>query len=122
MPRGARADERQANLFGWAEEAPVPPAPRRARKPAPEPAAAEPESAATFAERASEAELDELVAALPDDALAHLTLASARQLKRRIGRSAKGRRPAKGRPGPLERAGQDLAREWAARADPDEAW
>lgn len=84
-------------------------------------ATAEPESVASFAERVGQADLDELVATLPDEALAHLALESARQLKRRIGRTG-GRRLGKRRLNFLERAGQDLAREWATKADADDVW
>lgn len=77
------------------------------------------EPAASFAERATKADLDELIAALSDEALAHLALASARQLRRRLARNGGGR-PAKGkvhRRGPLDRAGAALAAEWATAPD-----
>ena len=144
MRRWAGADAAQANLFGW-DPNPVAAPPRsRPRKaapeaepevetkaqpepglppPAPEPVPSEPESATAFAERAAQADLDELVAALSDEALAYLALASARQLKRWIARTG-GTRPGKalGRPSALNRADQDLAREWARQTDPDESW
>jgi hypothetical protein len=76
-----RADERQADLFG-VPPASSPVAPqlvRSRRKPLPaDPPAAEPETATAFAARATEADLDELVTALNDDALARLALLSAR--------------------------------------------
>ena len=122
MARRIAADERQPNLFGWPP--PAPPAPRpRARMAGQDLATAEPESVASFAERVGQADLDELVATLPDEALAHLALESARQLKRRIARAGSSRTgKAKKRLSPLERVGQGLAREWASRIGSDETW
>lgn len=67
-------------------------------------------SAVDLAARLDMPELDELVATVPDDALAHLTLAAVRQLRRRLARST-GRKGGKGRASALERAGQQLAAE-----------
>lgn len=76
-----------------------------------------------FAARASPADLDALVVALSDAALAHLALASARQLRRRLGRAvATHRGMGRARPGMLERADHDLAREWATPPETDDAW
>jgi hypothetical protein len=121
--RSTHADERQADLFGMP---PAPPLaarmPARSRNPPAEPPAAEPETATAFAARATEADLDELVAALDDDALAQLALASARQLKRRLTR-AYGRQPRSGRKraSALDKAGAQLAAEWAKGVEED-AW
>ena len=122
--RSTRADERQADLFG------LPPAPppatrmpaRSHKLPAAEPPAAQPETATAFAARATEADLDEFVTALDDDALAQIALASARQLKRRLAR-AHGRQPRSGRrrPSALDKAGAQLAAEWAKGVEED-AW
>ncbi len=74
-------------------------------------------SVEVLAERLTAAELDALVAALPDEALAHLVLAGVRQLRRRlvrVGANAGGRpaRAAKGRgASSLERAARQLAAE-----------
>jgi hypothetical protein len=61
--------------------------------------------------RVSQPELDELVADLPDEQLAHLVLAAVRALKRRLTRNTRGLGRAKGRAGPLERAARQLAEE-----------
>ena len=62
-----------------------------------------------FAARASPADLDDLAAALPDDALAHLVLAAMRQLRRRLARA--GNRGSKSRGSDLERTAQQVAAE-----------
>ena len=116
-----RLDERQADLFGFvpppvAMRVPRPRKPPGDETPAPEPGT---ETAASFAERATEADLDELVTAVSDEALAYLALASARQLRRRLARNGGGR-GAKGkaqRRSPLDRAGAALAAEWATAPD-----
>lgn len=124
MARRMRPDERQTDLFG------VPPQPmRRAtpkasrpREPATETPTAEPETITAFAQRAGPADLDELVAVLPDERLAHLALVSARQLRRRLTRTAAGRQRAHGDGkgwAVLDRASQRLSAEWSA---PEEAW
>jgi CRP-like cAMP-binding protein len=70
-----------------------------------------------LAERLTAAELDALVAAVPDETLAHLVVAGMRQLRRRLvrtGATASGRsaRAAKGRgASALERAARELAAE-----------
>jgi hypothetical protein len=77
----------------------------------------------TLPARATPAELDAFVAALPDEALAHLVLAGVRALRRRLakGRGADPRAPRGGRAeGPLERAARRLAAELGgAVADDD---
>ncbi|MFH6787408.1 hypothetical protein [Methylobacterium sp. MA0201] len=81
------------------------------------------DTTAAFAARATAFDLDELVTALDDEGLAYLAVASARQLRRRLGRTNVGRSRSKdggGRRGPLDRAGGQLAAEWAA--PPEEAW
>ena len=120
----AGADERQADLFGAPPTPAVGPKPARPRKPLPvEPPAAEPEGATAFAARATEADLDALVTALDDDALAQLALASARQLKRRLARAHGRQQPKSGRkrPSALAKAGAQLAAEWAKGVEED-AW
>lgn len=110
-------DERQADIFGAA--APTPPA---ARKPSRRkdsngdlPALNVPDAPAAdtsidaFAARLSPADLDELAAALPDDALAHLVLVAVRQLRRRLARASG--RGGKGRGSALERAARQVAAE-----------
>lgn len=125
MARRIRSDERQADLFDAPPQPVRPPTSKASRqsKSAIEAPTAGAETAAAFAERAGPADLDELVLALADDALAHLALASARQLRRRMTRAAGGRQRASGtgkNRSALNRAGQHLAAEWAA--PPEEAW
>lgn len=77
----------------------------------------------TLAGRLSPAELDELARALPDDTLAHLTLAVVRQLRRRLIRaSGRGKRTGKSRPSALERAAQQLATELGGSDGDDYDW
>lgn len=125
MAGQSRPDERQADLFGWIAPLPASRPPRRTKQPSPEVASptAEPITAAGFAAQANAFDLDELVTALDDERLAHLALVSARQLRRRLSRTNTTRsrsRSAGGRRGPLDRAGAELAAEWAT--PPEEAW
>jgi len=72
-----------------------------------------------LASRLSPPELDELAAALPDDALAHLTLAAVRQLRRRLARS--GSRGARSRASAaLERTARQLADELGGQTGSDD--
>ncbi len=132
-----RSGSGQADLFG----APEPVSPRRrAGRPkavsaAPDAPPASPAaikvssgevSVEVLAERVTAAELDALAAALPDEALAHLVLAGARQLRRRlvrVGANAGGRlaRVAKGRgASSLERAARQLAAEMGGVGEGEE--
>jgi len=73
-----------------------------------------------LAARLSRTKWNELVATLPDDALAHLVVATVRQLRRRLarshGRSGKGHAPA------LERSAQQLIAELGGQGDNDDGW
>ena len=120
-------DDQQADLFGATPKALPKPRPARQRAapalvaapaaPAVEarsapagPPEQTPDPVATAAQF-SPAELDALVAALPDDALARLLLASVRQLRRRLSRAA-------GRPAPaLDRAARQIAAEFTSGDD-----
>jgi hypothetical protein len=118
------ADERQADMFG--ASCPAQPAPAPQRPPAredrgkqgksPAPSFQQPQDTPaeagidTIAARLSPAELDELAAALPDNALAHLALAALRQLRRRLARAGTQGR-SKGRASTLERAARQIASE-----------
>lgn len=126
MARRPAADERQADIFGAIQPTPVLPGPlpastRKPRcrqgkdNPAPTPAMdGEDISAAAgvdaLAAGLSPAELDELAAALPDDALAHLVTAVMRQLRRRLARTG-ARSGGKSRDSALERAARQVAAE-----------
>ncbi len=71
-----------------------------------------------LAARLSRTEWNELVAALPDDALAHLVIAAARQLRRRLARN---RRPGgKGSASALERSAQQLIVELGGQGENDD--
>ena len=73
-----------------------------------------------LAARLSPSELNELVAALPDDILAHLIIANARQLRRRLARS--GGCGGKSRASSLERAARQLIAELGGQDGDDEGW
>ena len=64
--------------------------------------------------------MDELVATLPDDALAHLVIATARQLRRRLARSHG--RSGKGCASTLERSAQQLIVELGGQGENDDDW
>ena len=129
------ADERQPDLFGEGARRTRPPARKlrwqerqqedrtggtdRVTGPAGPQAEA---TLAGLAVRATPSELDELVRALTDDGLAHLALASARALRRRLAKPGASReRGRKGRAGALERAGHQLAAELGGSASGDDA-
>lgn len=79
------------------------------------------ESVDALAARLLPAELDALAAALPDMALAHLAVAAARQLRRRLVRSGgAGKSGGRNRGSPLERAARQLAAEMGGSAGPDD--
>ena len=69
-----------------------------------------------LATRLSRAEWNELVAGLPDDALAQLVIATVRQLRRRLARSGKGRAST------LERSAQQLIAELSGQRENDDGW
>ena len=73
-----------------------------------------------IAARLSPAELKEFVAALPDDALACLVIATVRQLRRRLVRS--GGRGGKSRNSVLERSAQQLIAELGGQDEGDDGW
>ena len=73
-----------------------------------------------IATRLSPAELKEFVAALPDDALACLVIATARQLRRRLVRS--GGRGGKGRNPVLEQSARQLIAELGGQDEGDDGW
>lgn len=124
MARRPVVDERQADIFGAslpaqpASEPESPPARQLKSKPRSQaPAPPEPQDLPAepgidaLAARLSAAELDELAVALPNDSLAHLALASVRQLRRRLARAGGQGRSSKVRASPLERAARQLAAE-----------
>ena len=74
-----------------------------------------------LAARLSPAELDEFAAALPDDALGHLVLTAARQLRRRLTRAGGRGNGRKSRDSALQRAARQLAAELGGRYSDDGA-
>jgi hypothetical protein len=129
------ADERQSELFCEETRRTQPPVrvPRRregrrttgqagrADAPAGPAASGADAGLADLAARATPSEIDGLVAALPDEGLAPLALASVRALRRRLSRAgAGGTRGRKGRPGALERAARQLAAELGGAAPGDD--
>ncbi len=129
------ADERQPNLFGEGAQRTPPPARklRRQERRRGERAGstdnvtgpAGPQTEATLAElaaRATPSELDELIRALTENGLDHVTLASVRALRRRLAKpAAGGGRGGKGRAGALERAAHQIAAELGGAACGDGA-
>lgn len=130
MVRRPKRDERQADFFGVpsATSAALEPGPSAKPKPEPQtrhmPAQLDSEDAPSgdgldgLAARLSAAEWNELIAALSDEALAHVVIATARQLRRRLRRS--GGRGGKGRTSSLERSAQQLIAELREHGDDDD--
>ncbi len=128
VARRPKADRRQADFFD--APAPMPAAPEH--RPAPKPKqgikhqsppsdsdeASLGNSIDVLAARLSRTEWNELVATLPDDALAHLVIATARQLRRRLARSRG--QSGKGRASALERSAQQLIVELGGQGEDDD--
>jgi len=132
VARRPKVDRRQADFFGVPAPSSAAPEPHPAPKPKPDqdikcrsplldskPAPLS-ESIDVLAARLSRTELNELVAALSDDALAHLVIVTARQLRRRLARS--GGRGGKGPTSALERSIRQLMVELGGRGDDDQDW
>jgi hypothetical protein len=125
MARNPVRDERQGDLFGT----PPPPKPaRRAAAPVSvveEAPARETASLATLGQRATRAEIDELLDGLPDEELAYLAVKATRVVKRRFARG-QGRvlRPKGAGRGqsPLEDALCQIGGELLEFDDPGETW
>lgn len=125
-------DGRQADFFGAPVPAPATLEHRPTRKPKPErdikrrsPSSGSEDTLSgdsidVLAARLSPTELNGLVAALPDDALAHLVIATVRQLRRRLVRS--GGRGGKGRTSALERSARQLIAELGGQGDDDDGY
>ena len=127
MARRPEVDRRQADFFGAPASAPGTPSPKpeqatKRRPPSPNgklgPVG---DSIDVIAARLSPAELKAFVAALPDDALACLVIATVRQLRRRLVRS--GGRGGKGRNSVLEQAARQLIAELGGQDEGgDDSW
>ena len=126
MARRPEVDRRQADFFGAPASAPGTPQPEperatKRRPPSPngkvEPVS---DSIDVIAARLSLAELKEFVVALPDDALARLVIATARQLRRRLVRS--GGRSGGSRNSVLERSARQLIAELGGQDEGDDGW
>jgi hypothetical protein len=121
VARRPKADERQSDFFGDPPPAPAAPDTHHNRHTRPKPdtksqslpsdcqSRSGTDSLDTRAARLSRAELNELAAALPDDALARLVIDAVRQLRRRLARS--NRHAGKRGTSVLERAARQLAAE-----------
>ena len=132
VARRPETDRRQADFFGAPaptpaapEQSPTPklkPKPGIKRQPPPSDIEEVPlcDSIDVLAARLSRTEWNKLVAALPDDALAHLVVATARQLRRRLARSRG--RDGKGRASALERSAQQLIDELGGQGENDDDW
>ena len=126
MARRPEVDRRQADFFGAPISAPGAPKPKldqatKRRSPSSN-GQHKPvdDSMDVIAARLSPAELKEFVAALPDDALACLVIATVRQLRRRLVRS--GGRGGKSRNSVLERSAQQLIAELGGQDEGDDGW
>jgi|tagenome__1003787_1003787.scaffolds.fasta_scaffold20468643_1 hypothetical protein len=131
MAQRPKTDARQADFFGAPTSKAAPPDLHLARKnkssqksklapPLPDnDRRIERDSLDTLAARLSPAELNELVAALPDVALGHLVIVTVRQLRRRLARNnwdAGKRRSST----PLERAARQLITELGEQGGDDD--
>ena len=126
MARRPEVDRRQADFFGAPASTPRTPKPKpgqAAKRGSPSPDGKDELVGASIdvvAARLSPAELKELVAALPDDALACLIIATARQLRRRLVRS--GGPGGSTRDSVLERAARQLIAELGGQDEGDDSW
>ncbi len=124
MAHRPETDQRQADFFG--APAPTPVAPEQRPTPKPKPKRQPPpsdikeasfDSIDVLAARLSRTEWNELVAGLPDEDLAHLVIATVRQLRRRLARSRG--RSGKGCASALERSAQQLIAELGGQGEGD---
>lgn len=131
VARRPETDQWQADFFRAPAPTPAAPEQRPTAKPKPKPGikrqppsdcAEAPlcDSIDVLAARLSRTEWNELVATLPDDALAHLVIATVRQLRRRLARSRG--RSGKGRASALEHSAQQLIAELSGQGENDDGW
>ena len=126
MARRPEVDRRQADFFAAPASEPITPKPKpeqatKRRPPSPNGKhETVGDSIDVIAARLSPAELKDFVAALPDDALACLVIATARQLRRRLVRS--GGRGSRGCNSVLERAARQLIAELGGQDGGDDGW
>lgn len=122
MARKPGDDERQKDFFGApvaaAKQLGASPNRRRRSASSSSEAITESDDIDVQVARLSPAELRNLVAMLPDDVLAQLTLATVLQLKRRLARDS--RRESKGRASVLDRAAQQLIAELSGQGEHDD--
>jgi hypothetical protein len=115
VARKPKADERQPNFFGNPPPAPAAPDTHHNRQARPKldtkdhQGRSGTDSLDARAARLSQAELTELAAGLPDNALAHLVIVAVRELRHRLARIH--RHAGKRRSSTLERAAGQLAAE-----------
>ena len=132
VARKPETDWRQADFFGAPAPTSAPPEQRPAPKPKPKPGIKRQpppsnieeaplcDSIDVLAARLSRIEWNGLVAGLPDDALAHLVIATVRQLRRRLARSRG--RDGKGRVSTLERSAQQIIVELSGQGENGDDW
>ena len=132
MARRPETDRQQADFFGAPAPTPAVPEQPPTPKPKPElgikrqPSPSDIEDAPlcdsidVLAARLSHTEWNGLVAGLPDDVLAHLVVATVRQLRRRLARSRG--RSGKGRTSALERSAQQLIAELGGQGEDGDDW
>jgi len=132
VARRPETDRRQADFFGAPAPTPAAPEQRPTSKPKPKPGIKRQppssdieetplcDSIDVLAARLSRTEWNELVAGLPDDVLAHLVIATVRQLRRRLARSRG--RSGKGRTSALERSAQQLIAELGGQGENGDDW
>lgn len=132
VTRRPETDRRQADFFGDPAPTPVAPEQRPTPKPKPKPEIKRQpppsdleetplcNSIDMLAARLSRTEWNELVAGLPDDVLAHLVIATVRQLRRRLVRS-RGHN-GKGSISALERSAQQLIAELGGQGENGDNW
>jgi hypothetical protein len=125
VARKPKADERQPNFFGNLPPAPTAPDTHHNRQARPRPDTKDRQSRSgtdsldTRAARLSQAELTELAAGLPDNALAHLVIVAVRELRHRLARIH--RHAGKRRSSALERAAGQLAAELGGQGGNEDA-
>ncbi len=132
VARRPETDRRQTDFFGAPAPTPTAPEQRPTLKPKPKPGIKRQpppsdieeaplcDSIEVLAARLSRTEWNALVAGLPDDVLAHLVVATVRQLRRRLARSRG--RSGKGRTSVLERSAQQLIAELGGQGEDGDDW
>ena len=120
MARRPDTDRRQADFFGAPAPTPAAPEQHPIPKPKTKPGIKRQPPPSDTEETPLSDKWNELVAGLPDDVLAHLVIATVRQLRRRLARSRG--RGGKGRTSALERSAQQLIAELGGPGENGDDW